>query len=136
MNSYVLKFQEVDKNKLSIVGGKGANLGELSRIQGIRVPDGFCVTTEAYKRIIDNNKELSDLLDQLSYLMADERERISEISKKIRRVIEGIVIARDIEEEITTQLSKLGEKMHMQYVPALQRKICRQHPLQDSRIPI
>lgn len=110
MNSYVLKFQEIDKNKLSIVGGKGANLGELSRIQGIRVPDGFCVTTEAYKRIIDNNKELSDLLDQLSYLMADERERISEISKKIRRVIEGIVIARDIEEEITTQLSKLGEK--------------------------
>lgn len=110
MNSYVLKFQEIDKNKLSIVGGKGANLGKLSRIQGIRVPDGFCVTTEADKRIIDNNKELSDLLDQLSCLSVDDRERISEISKKIRRVIKGIAIAKDIEEEITTQLSKLGEK--------------------------
>jgi phosphoenolpyruvate synthase/pyruvate phosphate dikinase len=35
-----------------IVGGKGANLGELSRIEGIRVPDGFCISTEAFKRII------------------------------------------------------------------------------------
>jgi len=89
MNSYVLKFQEIDKHKLSVVGGKGANLGELSRLKEIRVPEGFCVTTEAYKRIIDNNKELNDLLDQLSHLMVNDRERISEISKKIRRVIEA-----------------------------------------------
>ena len=51
MNSYVLGFQEIDKTKLAMVGGKGANLGELSRIEGIRVPEGFCVTTEAYKEI-------------------------------------------------------------------------------------
>ncbi|KZL89080.1 pyruvate, phosphate dikinase [Clostridium magnum DSM 2767] len=51
MNSYVLSFQEIDKTKLSMVGGKGANLGELSRLMGILVPEGFCVTTEAYKKI-------------------------------------------------------------------------------------
>lgn len=49
MNSYVLSFQEIDRHKLMAVGGKGANLGELSRIEGIRVPEGFCITTEAYK---------------------------------------------------------------------------------------
>lgn len=48
MNSYVLGFPEIDKTKLAIVGGKGANLGELSRIEGIQVPEGFCVTTKAY----------------------------------------------------------------------------------------
>ena len=48
MNSCILGFQEIDKTKLAMVGGKGANLGELSRIDGIRVPEGFCVTTEAY----------------------------------------------------------------------------------------
>ncbi len=68
MNSYVLGFEEIDKTKLAIVGGKGANLGELSRIEGIRVPEGFCVTTEAYKRIIGDNQELNQLLDQLSLL--------------------------------------------------------------------
>ncbi len=46
-NSYTLGFQEIDRTMLALVGGKGANLGELSRIEGIRVPEGFCVTTEA-----------------------------------------------------------------------------------------
>jgi phosphoenolpyruvate synthase/pyruvate phosphate dikinase len=110
MNSYVLSFQEIDKTKLMVVGGKGANLGELSRIEGIRVPEGFCVTTEAYKRIIGQVSEFGALLDQLSQLRADERQKIAEISGKIRRGIERISIDRDIEEEITHYLLKLGEK--------------------------
>jgi len=91
MNSYVLGFQEIDKTKLMIVGGKGLHLGELSRIEGIRVPEGFCVTTEAYKRAIGHNEEFKALLDQLSLLKVDDRERIGEISGKIRGVIEGAV---------------------------------------------
>ncbi|ATW23599.1 phosphoenolpyruvate synthase [Candidatus Formimonas warabiya] len=109
MNSYVLRFEKIDKQKLMVVGGKGANLGELSRIEGIRVPEGFCVTTEAYKRIIGEMSELNSLLDQLSLLKVEDRERIKEISKKVRQVIEGIAIARDIEEEIVRDLAKLGE---------------------------
>lgn len=109
MKSYVLGFQEIDKNKLALVGGKGANLGELSRIEGIRVPEGFCVTTEAYKEVIGNNEELNSLLDQLSLLKADNREGISKIGAKIRQVIEGIAIPHDINVEITCFLSRLGE---------------------------
>jgi len=60
MNSYVLGFQEIDKTMLAMVGGKGANLGELSRLKGIQVPEGFCITTKAYKDIIENNEELTD----------------------------------------------------------------------------
>jgi pyruvate,water dikinase len=51
-SSLVLRFRDIDKTKHNLVGGKGANLGELSRIEGIRVPDGFCITTEAFKRIM------------------------------------------------------------------------------------
>lgn len=50
MNNYVLSFKEIDKTKLPLAGGKDANLGELSRLSEIPVPDGFCVTTEAYKK--------------------------------------------------------------------------------------
>ncbi|CUH95837.1 putative phosphoenolpyruvate synthase [Propionispora sp. 2/2-37] len=110
MNPYVLSFPEIDKTKLMVVGGKGANLGELSRIEGIQVPEGFCVTTEAYKRIIRQAPEFDALLDQLSQLKVEDRERIGEISGKIRQVIEGISIAGDIEEEITLYLTKLGEE--------------------------
>ncbi len=109
MSSYVLDFQEVDKHKLSAVGGKGANLGELSRIEGIQVPEGFCVTTEVYKRVTGHNKELNTLLNQLSLLKTDDRKRISEISGKIRRVIEGVKSPEDIEEVVTGYLTKFGE---------------------------
>jgi pyruvate,water dikinase len=41
MNTYVLSFQEIDRKTFAIVGGKGANLGELSRISGIHVPENM-----------------------------------------------------------------------------------------------
>lgn len=110
MNSYVLGFKEIDKTKLMIVGGKGANLGELSKINEIRVPEGFCITTEAYKKIIGDNEEFNALLGELSHLAVEDRERIAEVSGKIRRVIERIAIPKDIDEEITRHLLRLGEK--------------------------
>ena len=61
MSSYLLSFKDIDKSKLEVVGGKGANLGELSRIEGLQVPEGFCVTTVAYKKVIEDNKEFNRL---------------------------------------------------------------------------
>ncbi|NMF07055.1 phosphoenolpyruvate synthase [Clostridium beijerinckii] len=110
MNSYVLSFQEVDKTKISMVGGKGANLGELSRITEILVPEGFCVTTEAYKKITENNEELKGLLDELSHFGVEDIEKIREISSEIRKVIEGITIPEVINEEIARSILRLGEK--------------------------
>src|SRR5947207_5714751 len=110
MSSYVLGFQDIDKTKLMVVGGKGANLGELSKIEGIRVPDGFCISTEASKRIIGETPSINELLDQLSLLKWDDLDKNSELSGEIRRVIEGIAIPQDIHEEITRLLSRLGEK--------------------------
>jgi rifampicin phosphotransferase len=88
MNTMVLEFNEIDKTKLSMVGGKGANLGELSRIADIQVPEGFCVTTDAYHEIIRSSEEFSTLLDQLAMLKTDNRNGISETCAKLRKVIE------------------------------------------------
>src|SRR5947209_3908709 len=110
MSSFVLGFQDIDKTKLMVVGGKGANLGELSKIEGIRVPDGFCISTEAFKRIIGETSSMNELLDQLSLLKVEDRDKIGELSGEIRRVIEGIAIPQDIHEEITRFLSRLDEK--------------------------
>lgn len=110
MSTHVLPFQEIDRTKLMMVGGKGANLGELSRIQGIRVPDGFCVTTEAYKKITGNHHELGSLLDELMRHKAEERQAISEISARIRLVIEGIPIPGDVAEEVAGYLTRFGKR--------------------------
>src|SRR5262245_46407520 len=49
-NGYVVDLPAIDASAVSLAGGKGANLGELSCIEGIRVPAGFCVTTDAFVR--------------------------------------------------------------------------------------
>src|SRR5690242_9884637 len=110
MSSYVLGFQDIDKTKIMVVGGKGANLGELSRIEGIRVPDGFCISTEAFKRIMGETPSINELLDQLSLLKLEDRDMIGELSAEIRRRIEEVAIPEDITEEITRHLSRLGEE--------------------------
>ncbi|SEN45021.1 pyruvate, water dikinase [Chitinophaga rupis] len=110
MSAYILGFQETGKTKLALTGGKGANLGELAGIEGIQVPGGFCVTTEAYKEIIENNTSFNSLLDQLSVLKADNRKGIGETSAKIRKLIEEIAIPEGISKEITRQLEQLGEE--------------------------
>ncbi|WP_157298694.1 phosphoenolpyruvate synthase [Chitinophaga oryziterrae] len=110
INTYILCFQEIDRSRFMIAGGKAANLGELSGIKGIQVPEFFCVTTEAYKKITGNNQELNSLLDELARLKAEERENIRQISAKIRMAIERIPISTDIAEEIAGYLTKFGEK--------------------------
>ncbi len=65
MSSFVLCFQDIDKTKLKVVGGKGANLGELTRIEGIYLPDGFCISTEAFERIIGETPSINKLLESV-----------------------------------------------------------------------
>ena len=109
MSSYILGFSEIDQSKLMIVGGKGANLGELCQIEEIRVPDGFCLTTEAYQRIIGETPLLSKLLEQLSLLKPEDRTKISQLSGEMRLHIEGTTIPEDIKAELARHLIRLGE---------------------------
>jgi pyruvate,water dikinase len=109
MSTYVLSFQEIDSSMFMAVGGKGANLGELSRIKGLAVPEGFCVTTEAFRKVVERDQGLCKLLDELALLTREERGRVREISAKIRMAIERIPIPEDITAEIVGQLRKFGE---------------------------
>src|SRR5256884_2509167 len=110
MGSYVLGFQEIDQTQVAIVGGKGAHLGELSRIKGIRVPAGFCVTTDAFRRIMAEAPSIDDQLDRLSRQNPDDRVAIRTLSAEIRRTLEGIAIPDDLAAAITLTLARLGEQ--------------------------
>jgi pyruvate,water dikinase len=110
MGSYVLDFQEIDQTQVAVVGGKGARLGELSRIEGIRVPAGFCVTTDAFRRIMAEAPSIDDRLDRLSRLNPDDRGVIRALSAEIRQTLEGIAIPADLAAAITRSLARLGEQ--------------------------
>ena len=109
MGGYVLDFQEIDPTQVGVVGGKGAHLGELSRIEGLRVPAGFCVTTDAFQRIMAEAPSIDDRLDRLSRLKPDDREAIGALSAEIRRTLEAIAIPDDLAAAITRPLARLGE---------------------------
>ncbi len=110
MGSYVVSFQEIDRTQFALVGGKGAQLGELSRIEGIRVPAGFCVTTDAFQRIMAEARSIDDPLDRLLYLKPDDREAIGALSAEIRRTLEAIAIPDDLAAAITRPIVRLGEQ--------------------------
>ncbi|HEY7323272.1 MAG TPA: rifamycin-inactivating phosphotransferase [Streptosporangiaceae bacterium] len=108
MERYALGLEEIGKTQVALAGGKGAQLGELSRIEGIRVPAGFCVTTDAFRRIMSAAPWIDDQLDQLSRLDPDDRQAIRMRSAEIRRAIEGIVIPDDLATAITRSVTRLG----------------------------
>ncbi len=110
MGCYVLDFQEIDQTQVAVVGGKGAHLGELSRIEGLSVPAGFCVTTDAFQRIMAEAPTLDDQLNRLSRLTLDDWEAIRALTAEIRRTLEGIAIPDELVAAIIRALARLGEQ--------------------------
>ena len=109
MGSYVLGLQEIDQTQVALVGGKGAHLGELSRIAGVPVPAGFCVTTEAFRRILAEAPAIDERLDRLARLRPDDRDAIGALSAAIREAIEGAAMPDDLATAISGALVRLGE---------------------------
>jgi pyruvate,water dikinase len=109
MSTYVLDLHAIDRTKAALVGGKGASLGELTRLDGITVPPAFCVTTLAFERIVAGRPALDALLDQLARLEPTDGEWIRAPAAEIRRTIEAAAIPHDVTSAITDALTALGE---------------------------
>jgi pyruvate,water dikinase len=107
---YVLGLDQIDQAQVAVVGGKGAHLGELLRIKGIRAPAGFCVTGGAFQRILAEVPSIEGRLDRLSRLGPDDREAIRALSADVRQAIEGIAMPDDLVAGITRALARLGER--------------------------
>ena len=94
--AYVMGLEQIDRTMIADVGGKGAQLGELLRIDGVRVPAGFCVTTDAFRRILVELPPIDDRLDRLARVETDDRAAIRTLSAQIRQLIEGVVMPDDL----------------------------------------
>ncbi|GGR23632.1 putative phosphoenolpyruvate synthase [Streptomyces cinereoruber] len=105
---YVRDLQEIDETQVALAGGKGAHLGALSRIDGVRVPAGFCVTTDAFRRVVERAPLLDGLLDRLSRLGPDDREGLRTLSAEICRAVEAVAVPDDVAEAITGALARSG----------------------------
>lgn len=104
----VVTLATIDRTQQALAGGKGANLAALTRIDGIRVPDGFCITTPAFDRIVQQ-ASIAALLDELAKLGTGDGAAIARVSAEIRARIEATVVPADIYEAIANHVRALGE---------------------------
>lgn len=107
MGSRILFFEEVDRSSLSDVGGKGANLGELSRA-GFPVPGGFCVTTSAYQHFLATSPDVDTYLDALNALDPHDLESLRKWGERIRNHLLHLDIPASLVREIVSAWESVG----------------------------
>ncbi|MEU8313321.1 MULTISPECIES: rifamycin-inactivating phosphotransferase [unclassified Micromonospora] len=105
---YVWELREVDETRIAAVGGKGAHLGALTRIDGVRVPSGFCVTTGAFRLAVARTPALAGPLDRLARADADDPAAIRTAAAEVRRVVEGTALPGEVAAAVTAALAGLG----------------------------
>ncbi len=103
----ILWFQEVDKDDVSLVGGKGANLGEMAGA-GFPVPRGFIVTSKAYFDFLEENKLKSQIHRELKKIKFEDPQSINEVSEKVKKLILEGQISPKLSKEIIFNYLKLG----------------------------
>lgn len=104
---YVLWFHEIDKDDVAKVGGKGANLGEMTQA-GFPVPEGFVVTSAAYKHMIEVNNLEDKIKAVLKGLNVEDATALNRASKQVIDLIEKSPFPEEIEEQVFKAYDKLG----------------------------
>src|SRR5918993_670526 len=106
--TYTAWFDEIGKQDIALAGGKGANLGELSRA-GLPVPPGYVVTTRAYDAFVESN-DIGDLIvGRASATRAEDPAGFEEVAEGLRALFSGGRVPEEIADEIRAAYQELGE---------------------------
>lgn len=103
----VIDFKNIDKNDLSLVGGKGANLGEMTKA-GFPVPYGFAVTVPAYNLFLEENKIASQIYEILGVTNVEDPAQLEQASKKIQKIVMNSKFPEPVFREIHKFYKKLS----------------------------
>ncbi|MEM3126642.1 MAG: PEP/pyruvate-binding domain-containing protein, partial [Candidatus Woesearchaeota archaeon] len=102
----VVWFKELNKNSISVAGGKGANLGEMTNAN-IPVPYGFIVTAQAYGNFIEKTKIKQKILDIVQNLNVEDNDKLQQASKDIEKIITTVEMPSDIKNDILKYYEEL-----------------------------
>ncbi|MBI2103729.1 phosphoenolpyruvate synthase [Candidatus Woesebacteria bacterium] len=103
----VIFLKDIDKHDLPLVGGKGANLGEMVKA-GFPVPPGFAVTVPAYEHFIEHNSLFDFIHDILKKTDVKNPEELDRASRQIQKKIETSEIPEEIAKEVFSAYKKLS----------------------------
>ena len=103
----VLPFTQIGAADIPYVGGKGANLGELTRA-GFAVPPGFCVTTAAFQHFISACPNVDELYALLASLRPGDVEATRRISRYVREQLQRVRMPLDVSAAILEAWPAVG----------------------------
>ncbi|HIQ47415.1 MAG TPA: phosphoenolpyruvate synthase, partial [Sulfurovum sp.] len=99
MFRYIKWFNALSMKDVDLVGGKNASLGEMYQNltkEGIRIPNGFAITADAYRHILDANDAWKELHEQLDHFDPDDVLQLQERGKKCREIIYHCSLPNDL----------------------------------------
>ena len=109
MDRKIVDVNELCVNDIPIVGGKGANLGELTRA-GFPVPNAFVLTTSAYDYFIKKANLFEKIGEELESIDRNSDDSLTAASERIRNIFETCEIPKDLKEDILKSYAKLFGK--------------------------
>ncbi|MGD8227374.1 MAG: PEP/pyruvate-binding domain-containing protein [Desulfobacteraceae bacterium] len=128
---YILWFEECDRNSLTLVGGKNANLGEMVNA-GIRVPPGFAVTSQAFQRYMDKEELWDTVRNTMRDVPSDDLKAVSRAGSHIRESILSSPIPQEIRDEIVTAYGSLCKRCSLQELPVAVRSSATAEDLEEA----
>lgn len=105
--SFVLPFAQLSKDHVSIAGGKGAQLGEMTSA-GIPVPPGFVVLTASFEEMIEENNLKNTIKEILKSVDPKKTETVNQASEQIRHIISKAHVPKNVDHEIYSAFDSLG----------------------------
>ncbi len=102
-------FEELDKRDVAQAGGKGANLGEMTKA-GLPVPPGFVVTAEAYRNFVEESDLAAKIKRRLAGLDIEDSVQLRRRAKEIQRLVSQARVPAQIEKEVATAYRTLSKK--------------------------
>ncbi len=107
---YIRWFEELDIGDIALVGGKNASLGEMYRAltpQGVKIPNGFAITAEAYRHLLDRAGAWDELHEVLDPLDPDDVEDLARRAARAREIVYGAELPDDMRAGILDAFQRL-----------------------------
>jgi pyruvate,water dikinase len=124
-------FEDCLKESVALVGGKCSSLGELINA-GVRVPPGFALTTEGYRRFMAEAGLAAEIASVLGRLDARDFDALEQASVHIRALIEAQPFPEEIEDRVAECYRKLALRACMPAVPVAVRSSATTEDLADA----
>lgn len=132
---YIKFFKELNNKDVPVVGGKNASIGEMFQElvpMGIKVPNGFAITSEAYWYLLDSGGIREKIKELLEGIDVTEIDVLNVRSKKIRDMIFGTPLPTDLREEILEAYRILSQEYNMEEADVAVRSSATAEDLPDA----